>query len=76
MSNRNDEKKVHTLTDEELENVCGGIASKHGTACPHCGKFIPLSILDLIRDKHLRCPYCLMTMTISEEALDALKRKS
>ena len=64
----NDHKNVtmeYTLTDEEAKAVCGGTSSKTpGMSCPQCGKFIPITITDLLTQGHLRCPYCLFTLKL------------
>ena len=55
--------KADELADAELDNVSGGASSKiPGLPCPHCGKFIPATITDLLTQGHLRCPYCLSVL--------------
>ncbi len=80
MANQNQEEKTYTLTDEEIESVCGGTSSRiPGMTCPNCGKFIPTSIMELCVQKRLRCPYCLLVMNIDSKnlntAMDAFKDK-
>lgn len=76
MNNQNNETKEYTLTDEELNTVCGGISSKiPGIACPHCGKFIPTTITELLTQGHLRCPYCLLKLKINRTSLETLKKQ-
>ncbi len=49
-----------------------------GMACPQCSKFIPTTITELLTSGHLRCPYCLLVLTIdrgkSATALKALAK--
>lgn len=76
MNNQNNEAKEYTLTDEELNAVSGGASSKiPGIACPHCGKFIPTTITDLLTQGHLRCPYCLLKLNIDKNSLETLKKQ-
>ena len=80
MANQNQEEKTYTLTDEEIESVCGGTSSRiPGMTCPNCGKFIPTSIMELCVQKRRRCPFCLLVMNIDSKnlnaAMDALKDK-
>lgn len=49
-----------------------------GMTCPQCGEFIPTTITELLTSGHLRCPYCLLVLTIdrgkSATALKALAK--
>lgn len=63
MNNQNNKTKEDLLTEKELENVSGGASSQVlGMTCPHCGKFIPKTITELLTQGHLRCPYCLSVL--------------
>ena len=65
MDNKNNETKEYTLTEEELNTVSGGKSSQDlGINCPCCGKFIPITITDLLTQSRLRCPYCLLVLNI------------
>lgn len=76
MNNQNNETKEYTLTDEELNTVCGGISSRTpGISCPVCGKFIPTSIFDLLNSDRIRCPYCLLKLKINRTSLETLKKQ-
>ena len=55
-----------------LELACGGRGEygsqgKSGITCPQCGRFIPESIMDLLTQGHLRCPYCLLVIKIDRK---------
>ena len=68
MNDQNNKTKEDMLTDKELEKVSGGTSSQiPGRTCPHCGKFIPTSILELVTQGHLRCPYCLSILNIDPQ---------
>ena len=60
--------KAGELADAELDNVSGGASSQvPGRTCPHCGKFIPKTITELLTQGHLRCPYCLSVLNLDPE---------
>lgn len=74
MNNGNEKENsgVCTLTEEELKLACGGRGEygsqgKSGINCPQCGRFIPASIMDLLTQGHLRCPYCLYVIKIDRK---------
>ena len=63
--------KTAILSEDELDKVSGGkfderggVASIPGLKCPHCGKFIPKTITELLTQGHLRCPYCLSKLPL------------
>lgn len=49
-----------------------------GIDCPRCGKFIQISIMELLTAHNVRCPHCQLQLTIdrkqSENALQALRK--
>lgn len=49
-----------------------------GIDCPRCGKFIQISIAELLAAHNIRCPHCQLQLTInrsqSESALQALRK--
>ena len=56
------------LTEEELKAVSGGKSSQvPGINCPCCGKFIPITITDLLVQPRIRCPYCLLVLNINKK---------
>ena len=66
--------KAGELADAELDKVSGGkfdemggMGSIPGLTCPHCGKFIPKTITELLTQGHLRCPYCLSVLNLDPE---------
>lgn len=68
MDNKNNETKEYTLTEEELKAVSGGKSSQvSGINCPCCGKFIPITITDLLVQPRIRCPYCLLVLNINQK---------
>ncbi len=63
--------KTAILSEDELDKVSGGkfderggVESIPGLKCPHCGKFIPTTITELLAQGHLRCPYCLSKLPL------------
>ena len=67
MDNKNNETKEYILT-EELKAVSGGKSSQvPGINCPCCGKFIPITITELLTQRHFRCPYCLLKLNINQK---------
>lgn len=68
MDNKNKETKEYTLTEEELKAVSGGTSPQiPGINCPHCGKFMPTTITELLTQRHFRCPYCLAILNIDRK---------
>ena len=66
--------KTAILSEDELDKVSGGkfderggVGSTPGLKCPHCGKFIPKTITELLTQGHLRCPYCLSVLNLDPE---------
>lgn len=46
----------------------GGKSSQvPGINCPCCGKFIPITITDLLVQPRIRCPYCLLVLNINKK---------
>lgn len=75
MNNQKNEMNEYTLTDEEIKAVCGGVSSNTpGINCPHCGKFIPTTITDILTQGRLRCPYCLRVLNVNKDSLDTALR--
>lgn len=68
MNNQNNKTKAYTLTDKDLEKVSGGTSTQiPGINCPCCGKFIPITITDLLVQPRIRCPYCLSILNIDRK---------
>ncbi len=49
-----------------------------GMNCPQCGRFIPISITELISASFIDCPHCQLRLTIdksqSQRAIQALEK--
>ncbi len=49
-----------------------------GIDCPRCGKFIQISISELLTVHSIRCPHCLLQLIINRKesgnALEALRK--
>lgn len=68
MNDQNNKTKAYTLTDKDLEKVSGGTSTQiPGISCPCCGKFIPITITELMTQGRLRCPYCLLVLNINQK---------
>lgn len=72
--NENNSEKVYRITEKDLELATGGIAQHWeedrqktpGISCPNCGKFIPITITELLTAPRIRCPYCLSVIAIDK----------
>ena len=72
--NENNESKVYTLTDEELDLVSGGIGDdqppvRSAMPCPRCQGNIPIDINELVKSDMLICPYCMLRIKTNTDNL-------
>ena len=66
------EAKTGFFARKKIDCSCGytiNVRTDKLTArkCPHCGKFIPTTITELLTQGHLRCPYCLSKLTLTTQ---------
>ena len=61
--NQKQNKEVR-LSDEVLKQVTGGSQDRIQTlTCPVCTHPIPVTMIQLLQDRRLYCPYCGLVLT-------------